>query len=232
VSTTHDAHCEVAVIKYLSREAFASESLIYGGEVDKWYMTRECLWSSPTKIRAMLVVQPLYEDLEDFFVDSLGIETKTAEMVYEKLKGDDTTLLPMEEIKDTMLAFSSLLEGGHKVFDPAPVLQNRVFPVKLPGGARVLQSGNDTFAIWDRKSLGDDFSDQAKFLDFSMDLIRDLEQFIRWARLENRYLSNAVRDISSVDLSSTRPISHPSLGIRNKAHALVRSVHPLSFLQI
>ncbi|KAK6840970.1 hypothetical protein PG987_001830 [Apiospora arundinis] len=199
------------------------EKLIYGGEVGKWYTTTDCLWSSPTRIRAMLVVQPLYEDLEDFFVNILGIETQTAKMVYEKLTAEETARLPTEEIKDTILAFSSLLASEGSAYDPGPVLQNKVFPVRLPGsGGQVLQNGKEGFAIWDRKPLGDAFSDQAKFLDFSMDLVRDLENFIGWAGLGNRYLSKAVKDFSAVDSISARKVTSPTLLVQSKAHALIR----------
>ncbi|KAK8097552.1 uncharacterized protein PG998_013038 [Apiospora kogelbergensis] len=205
------------------REAFAQEKLIYGNELGKWYNTTECLWSSPTKIRTMLVLQPLYEDLQEFFVDFLGVETQTAKMVYEKLTSEETTRLPMEEIKDTILAFSSLLASGDEAYDPNSVLQNKVFPVRCPGSDEpVLQNGRDGFAIWDRKPIGDAFSNQAKFLDFSMDLVRDLERFIKWAGLENRYLSKAVKDLSAVDFDSARVVTSPRLLVQSKAHALVR----------
>ncbi|KAK8875288.1 hypothetical protein PGQ11_005802 [Apiospora arundinis] len=206
-----------------TREDFEDKKLVYGGEEGKWYTTKECLWSSPTRIRDMLVVQPLYEDLEDFFVNVLGVETQTTKMVYEKLTAEETTRLPMEEIKDTILAFSSLLESEGSVYDPEPVLQNKIFPVRLPGsGGRVLQNGKEGFAIWDRKPLGEAFSGQGKFLDFSMDLVRDLESFIGWAGLGNRYLSKAVKDFTAVDSSSTRVVTSPRLRVQSKAHALTR----------
>ncbi|KAK8097421.1 hypothetical protein PG984_016560 [Apiospora sp. TS-2023a] len=205
------------------RTAFTKEELVYGGEEGKWYTTTKCLWSSPTRIRAMLVVQPLYEDLEDLFVNLLGVETQTAKMVYEKLTAEETTRLAVEEIKDTILAFSSLLASEDSSYDPEPVLQNNIFPVRLPGpGGRALQNGKEGFAIWDRKPLGDAFSDQVKFLDFSMDLVRDLERFIEWAGLGNRYLSQAVKDFSAVDYSSTRVVTSPRLLVQSKAHALIR----------
>ncbi|KAK6863513.1 hypothetical protein PG995_000041 [Apiospora arundinis] len=144
-------------------------------------------------------------------------------MVYEKLTAEETTRLPMEEIKDTILAFSSLLESEGSVYDPEPVLQNKIFPVRLPGsGGRVLQNGKEGFAIWDRKPLGEAFSGQGKFLDFSMDLVRDLESFIGWAGLGNRYLSKAVKDFTAVDSSSTRVVTSPRLRVQSKAHALTR----------
>ncbi|KAK7947037.1 uncharacterized protein PG986_011358 [Apiospora aurea] len=205
------------------RAAFTEKKLVYGGEEGEWYATTKCLWSSPTRIRTMLVVQPLYEDLEDFFVNLLGVETQTAKMVYEKLTAEETTRLPIEEIKDTILAFSSLLASEGSVYDPGPVLQNKVFPVRLPGsGVRLLQNGNEGFAIWDRKPLGDAFLDEAKFLDFSMDLVRGLGSFIEWAGLGNRYLSKAVKDFSAVDSSLTRVVTSPRLLVQTKAHALVR----------
>jgi hypothetical protein len=170
----------------------------------------------------MLTLNELYPDLQNFFVKRLGVKNVTARMVYDKLTG---SVLSLEEAKETLQVFNSLLPVSvGEDFDPAPILKKEVFPVRFPDGHVRFLTGSDGFALLDRKSLGDDFKDLAKFLDFSIDEIRALQPFIRWARLEDRYLSKAVKEISSVDARSTRPISSSYREIRLKAHALLRSV--------
>jgi len=170
----------------------------------------------------MLTLNDLYPNLRDFFVKNLGVKKMTAKMVYDKLIGPD---LSVEESKQTLETFNSLLlvsEGDE--FDPFPVLEKEVFPVRYPNGDVMLRTGSDDFALLDRKSLGDDFGDQAKFLDFNIDEIRALQPLIKWASLEEKYLSKRVKEISSADADSTRTISSPYREIKLKADALLRSV--------
>jgi hypothetical protein len=170
----------------------------------------------------MLTLNELYPNLRDFFVEGLGVKMMTAKMVYDKLMGPD---LSVEETKQTLETFNSLLLASKSdEFDPIPILEKKVFPVRFPTGDVRLLTGSDGFALLDRKSLGDDFADQANFLDFSIDEIRSLQPLIKWASLEERYLSKAVKEISSADAHSTRPISSPYREIKLKAHALLRSV--------
>ncbi|UZP36460.1 hypothetical protein NXS19_004276 [Fusarium pseudograminearum] len=70
------------------RKAFAAEKLIYfkSGNVSRWYTVSECLWSSATKIRGRVALNDLYPDLEDFFVNFLGVQELTLSMAYDELK--------------------------------------------------------------------------------------------------------------------------------------------------
>jgi hypothetical protein len=170
----------------------------------------------------MLTLNELYPNLRNFFVKGLGVKKMTAKMVYDKLMGLD---LSVEETKQTLETFSSLLLASKgDEFDPIPILDKEVFPVRFPTGDVRLLTGSNGFALLDRKSLGDDFTHLANFLDFSIDEVRSLQPLIRWASLEERYLSKAVKEISSVDADSTRPISSPYREIKLKAHALLRPV--------
>lgn len=170
----------------------------------------------------MLILNELYSDLEEFFVGSLGVEKMTAELVYTKLSGPDASKLPPEEAKETLLVFSSFLSQNGQRFKPKPVLQSTVFPVRYPNNEVKLQNSSRDFALLDRKAFGDDFSGVAKFLDMSMEEIRDFQPFIRWAGFEGRYLSAAVKEISSADPNLTRPISSANRDIKRKAYALSR----------
>ncbi|KAH8194219.1 hypothetical protein TruAng_011616 [Truncatella angustata] len=59
-----------------------------------------------------------------------------------------------------------------------PVLENKIFPVRLADGCHELRTGLSSFAIRDRYLLGKDFADKAIFLDFTMNEVRDLQTFI------------------------------------------------------
>jgi len=170
----------------------------------------------------MLTLNELYADLESFFVNDLGVKTMTARMVYDKLKGTD---LSLEDAKQTLHTFNSLLlVSVRDEFDPVPILEQKVFPVRFPKGEVRLQTGGSDFALIDRQSLGDDFRDVARFLDFNVDDIRTLQPLIKWTGLDDRYLSKAVKEISSVAPDETRPISSPNRNIHSKAQALFWSV--------
>lgn len=168
----------------------------------------------------MLTLNDLYSNLQDFFVKTLGVQKMTVKMVYEKLIGPR---LSLEEAKQTLETFNSLLQVSKGIeLDPTPVLQKEVFPIRFPSGQVRLLTGSDGFALLDRKSLGDDFRDKAKFLDFSIKDTRTLHPFIKWSGLEDRYLSRSVREISSAKEDSTRSISSPDREIKRKARALLR----------
>ncbi|CAK7200393.1 hypothetical protein SEUCBS139899_003088 [Sporothrix eucalyptigena] len=185
----------------------------------KWYSPETCLWASATKIRGMVTLNDIYPDLKTFFVDGLGVQTMTAKMVYDKLIGPELTV---DETKQTIHTFNSLLENNAvgRDMDPAAVFEKKVFPVRLPGGAVRLCQGNDHFALVDRQSLADQFSAQAKFLDFDLDEVRSLLPFIEWVGLKNKYLSQIVKEISGVAGDDRRPILLRDRDIRNKARAL------------
>lgn len=77
---------EIFSIDDLRRE-FEDESLIFvttNGEPG-WYKISECLWSSTTDIRGKVTLNDHYEDLKDFFIDTLGVNTLTLRMVYDEL---------------------------------------------------------------------------------------------------------------------------------------------------
>jgi hypothetical protein len=180
------------------------------------------LWSSATAILGKLVLEDVYSRLKGFFVDILGVTTMTARMVYDKLRAQHDESFSISEAKETLSVFNSLLVTGSTNFDPAPIRQNRVFPVRFPGGDIRLCRGTDAFSLLDRKLLGEAFVHVANFLDFDLQELRILQPFIRWTGLGDRYLSASVKEITSADQESTRPMSCPHREIKTKAHALLR----------
>lgn len=171
-----------------------------------------------------------YPELRNFFLDVLGVQEMTLDMIFDKLE-NVTVELTAEDSKQTLLACSSLLacedeevlrqlrQEKRSIF-----FDRKVFPVRLANGDIELCEGSRDFALIDRHSLAEDFAGKAKFLDFDMDQVRLLQPLISWIGLEGRSLSKMVREISSADSNSTRPISDPKREIRRRAHALLRYV--------
>jgi hypothetical protein len=153
----------------------------------------------------------------------------TLDMIFDKLE-NETVELTAEDSKQTLLACSSLLtcEDEEVLRDlrqeRSIFLDRKVFPVRFANGEIELCEGSMDFPLIDRHSLAEDFAGKAKFLDFDMDEVRLLQPLISWIGLEGRYLSKMVREISSADSNSTRPLSDPQREIRRRAHALLRYV--------
>jgi hypothetical protein len=209
------------------RKAFKDKALIYvviNGN-SSWVHISQCLWSTATHIPDKIALNDQYRDSaaqEDFFVDFLGVPTLTLQMVIDKLKGQGAGQLPVEEIKQTIWVLNSILQSEIEHPSPEPILESRIFPVRDPNGHVELCTSAAAFAIADRKPLHDLFSNKAKFFDFNLNDVSRLEPFLKWAGLENRYLSCSVKEISTLCGDSNRRMSNPNRDISRKSHGLLR----------
>ncbi|KAL3264491.1 hypothetical protein ABHI18_000706 [Aspergillus niger] len=208
------------------RKRFVEDPLIY--VAPNWYTTPECLWSTATSIPGRTALNDHYQDLKEFFVDLLGVQTLTLEMVVEKLRDQGRTgSSSVDEVKSTIWTLNSLLQSEQaSIVPPDQVLDSAVFPVRFPQGGVQLQTSASTFAIADRKHLLSHFSSKAKLLDFEVDEVPRLEPFLRWTGLKDRYLSSCIKEITMVGGDDARPLSNPGRDICRKAHGLLRvAVH-------
>lgn len=206
-----------------SREAFENNQLIYyadGGD-SNWHRPSQCLWSTTTDIKGMVALNDLYEDLFSFFVEFLGVRTLTLEMVHDKLVEQGKGQTSISEVKDTIWLLNSYLQGEEEPPSPTQLLASKVFPIRYPDGIVSLCSSVVEFTIIDRKHLSHYFSDQVKSLDFELNEIPRLAPFLRWTRLEARYLSSTVKEISAHSGESHR-LTSPGRNIAKKAHDLLR----------
>ncbi|CAM1500468.1 Fc.00g096300.m01.CDS01 [Cosmosporella sp. VM-42] len=212
------------------KKAFADEPLIYISANNRtgWHTVTECLWSSATQIQGRVALNDLYPDLEDFFVDFLGVQELTLDMAYDELKEKGSREPPpsVEDVEQTIWAFNSLLQTTESRPNHTAILNSRVFPVRYPNGQVKLHTARAQFAIFDRKAIGDIFRPQAKFLVFTLDEVRKLKPFLEWLKLDARYLSTMVREISTVAGGEMTRLRHPDRDIRQKARGLLRiAVH-------
>ena len=155
-------------------------------------------------------------------MDFLGVQTLNLQMVFDKLKGQGEGQSSVDEIKKTIRTLNSFLKSETKHPDPEPILESRIFPVRDPNGDVELCTSEAAFAIVDRTPMHNLFIKEAKFFDFSLNEILELEPFLKWVRLEDRYLSCSVKEFSSLCGGSNRQISNLDRDISRKSHGLLR----------
>ena len=209
------------------RNAFKDEALVYLciNGISSWVKASQCIFwrTTAAKIdRKIALSDNHYYTLEDFFVGFLGIQTLNLQMVFDKLKEQGAGQSSVEEVKETIWMLNSFLRIETEHPSPEPIIESRIFPVRNPNGEVELATSAMAFTIPDRKRLYDLFSNEAKFFDFSLNDISRLEPFLKWAGLENRYLSCSIKEISTLCGDSERRISDPDRDIGQKSHGLLR----------
>ncbi|KAJ5297272.1 uncharacterized protein N7443_008165 [Penicillium atrosanguineum] len=205
------------------RREFEDESLIFvttNGEPG-WYKISECLWSSTTDIRGKVTLNDHYEELKDFFIDTLGVNTLTLQMVYDELL-ETSSESTIEETKNKIWSFNALFRTEGTYADPDPLLEIPLFPVVYPDGTKGLTSAATEFAIPDREHLASQFKGMIKMLDFSLEEVRRLKEFFEWTNLTHRYLSASIKELTSFSGDTTQLISAPHRDLKRKAHAILR----------
>lgn len=117
-------------------------------------------------------------------------------MVYDELRNSPQGSI--DEIKVAILSFNGLLQTEPIHLDPEPIRKARIFPIRYPSGTVVLGSMDVEFAIGDRDKLKTSFQDRINLLDFDLEDVRRLKPFFEWVSLQNRYLSNSVKERTSI----------------------------------
>jgi hypothetical protein len=208
---------------------FDENSLIFASytaeDEPKWQKANDCIWSTATGLRGKVNLATQYPALESFFVQKLGIQKLNLRMVYDELLGmEPQHTTTVAEIKAQLWSFNSLLRtetlGGSQT--PPRLLKKSILPIRYPDGQVSLRAADTEFAIRDHKSLGGRFCDKVKTLDFSDREVRSLEPFLKWAGLEDRYISRLVKETTTLGSGDKFPISEQRYDIRKKAHGLLR----------
>ncbi|KAJ6007726.1 hypothetical protein N7540_011702 [Penicillium herquei] len=205
------------------RREFRENALIFV-ETDSqtgWYKSSECLWSSSTEIRGKVTLNDQYEELEEFFIDTLGVQTLTLKMAYDDLlaTGSEAT---MEEIVSKLWSLNALLLMDDTYVDPKPLLKKPIFPVVYPDGSNGHCSTDTEFAIGDREHLASQFRGKIKILDFTQEEVRSLKAFFDWANLSHRCLSASSKSMTSISGETTPFYPSSTRDLTRKAHAILR----------
>lgn len=130
----------------------------------------------------------------------------------------------VDMIRDSIWTVNSLLNVSAVWPGSKQVTQARIFPVRLPSGeVRCLSKGSEFFVI-DREPYRTAFERHVKLLNFTLADVAELGPFLQWTRLEDRYLSNCVKEVTSFGGGYARVVSDNQRQICNRAHALLRFV--------
>jgi hypothetical protein len=196
----------------------------------------DCLWTSVAAVEGRTVISGLYSDLEGFFTKTLGVESLDASMAYNELLEMTDKGATIQEVKQMLLAFDSLLiseanNPSTEDLSPRDLLKQRILPVIRPDGKKYLYKHSVEFAINDREDYYNAFKNNVKFLDFSLEEVCHLRRFISWAGLEDRYLSKVVREESRIEDGVVTPISSTMRNVKNKAYGLLRYVLLLALFE-
>ncbi|CAG8933967.1 unnamed protein product [Penicillium salamii] len=205
------------------RREFRENALIFvtSNSQTGWYKSSECLWSSTTQIHGRVTLNDDYDELKEFFIDTLGVQTLTLQMAYEDLleAGPEAT---MDDIISKIWCLNALLPTDEAYFDPRPLLQKPIFPVRYPDGSKALRSSDTQFTIADREYLASRFRGKIKMLDFTQEEIRSLKVFFDWANLSHCYISASVRELTSISGDTTPLDPSPMRDLKRKAYAILR----------
>ncbi|KAJ0273012.1 hypothetical protein COL940_010130 [Colletotrichum noveboracense] len=212
------------------RKTFTDEQLIYVRDKrtgrSMWLTSGYCFWSFGT-ISPLnhLSINSMYPDFNTLFVKFLGVHQPDFDMVYKfLLSSSKLTSATLSNVKAAMLALNTYgdFRGRHSTLDPAPLLKEKIFPVRHPDGKVTLEPITTEFFILDRKNFGVKFASKVKLLDFTVEETQALKTVFVWLRMGDRYLSFFVRDQDLLlDVYSSSPVQ-PYRDIKRRAYALCR----------
>ena len=187
----------------------------------KWYPLSACLWTNETQIPGKAAVAGQYADLQDFFVNCLGVEEPSIETYIEELELliSASSSPPFKKLK-TILKEINSRNPQKSLLDRLKLRQ--FLPVWGVDGMLSLKGLMDDFVVVDRKNYGDIFRGVIPSLDFSVEEVHGLRSMILALALSDRYISKTVRETSSARNSLLQLVLSGEM--RHKAHALFRSV--------
>jgi hypothetical protein len=147
----------------------------------------------------------MYPDLQEFFVDILGVSTVTSGFMMKQLA--TAAARPQKdanEVKKLMLSTSQSLSVDSRSSEVEKsvesLLQNQFLPCKTPQtGDIVLRTASETFFILDNQYYGEKFSGEIFMLDFTYEQLISLHELFRVLRLDDHYLTRHVNPKTSAD---------------------------------
>lgn len=173
-------------------------------------------------------LEQLYPDLAGLFVNYLAVPKTSIRPAYEQLL-EFTSIATgfdyADYAKSLLWSLNELLIADSESppsFKDA--VHSRVFPVILPNGDHQMLTALDSFAINDREHYALHLRGRIKLLDFSMEDIRKLRPFIKWAGLSGRYLSQLVTEKTEFE-GIYDPEKSLKRDLVRKASAFVRLVN-------
>jgi hypothetical protein len=187
------------------------------------------MWSSATNLEGRAILSETYDNLERFFADFLGVETLNAQILFDELLNQSSSLTPddLRRMKSHLKALNNFIPGigDYPDIDASEYVKRSacIIQIRRPGHSVIeLVSHATNFVIADRVHLGNFFSNRVKVLDFDLNEARELAPLFGWLGIESRYMSRSVREITAIDETDARPVLPSQNQVQLKAKALCR----------
>lgn len=208
------------------RKSFEDEALIYAPSAQgpSWHKVSQCVWSTASRLRGKPSLSDEYEHLYGFFTEFLGVKPVDLEMAVNELREAGDEASSADAIRDSIWTVNSLLSVSAEWPESNQVTESRIFPVRLPSGEVNCLSKGAEFFVVDREPYRVAFERHVKLLDFTLAEVAELDPFLRWAKLEGRYLSSCVEEVTSFGGGDAVVVLDSQKQICNRAHALLRFV--------
>lgn len=159
-----------------------------------------------------------YGSIRDFFVDTLGIESLSLRILYDRLI--NSPKCKPQQMKEAIFILNDFLRSEPVFLDPQPVRNAEIFPVRDPDGRVSLRSLEKDFAIRDNEILWIIFERHISLLDFNLREFYRLKPFFGWLKLESRYLSKCIREDATVFATEKGLFEAPAVPIPYKKRNL------------
>ena len=157
-----------------------------------------CIWSDKSYIPGQGAISTIFPNLEDFFVDKIGVSKPDLQSYIRELKAiyDEGLDVPLDEIKKLLLTISTFAPEEENV---STLLDYKMLPVENKRGQKVSMAPRDTFAILDLQQHREIFKGKIAILDLSMREIRDMTKLLSALSLDDRYSSRIAVEISEAE---------------------------------
>lgn len=183
------------------RSTFEQSALVYVPKDNAWFPPSQCVWvASSIKIPSKASIAGTFSTEKTFFTTALKVSEPTVEMYIESLKAEAAGTPSASRVKATMALISGLDIGES---DFSSLLEVPFLPVKLPRGSIIFTSTSPRelskdFAIVDNVNHSNAFERRIAILDFTLEEIRDTRPLLLALRLEKRFTSNLVKEVTEV----------------------------------
>lgn len=214
--------CNVAVLTS-DRKQFSEKKMIFGDD-HQWYTLSSCLWSSTFALVGFQDLTAIYNSLEPFFVRRLGVKKASLSMHIKEVKRMAGELQPQIGQITSRLVEIGMMLAARPVDDSiaralASLQEVKFLPMRMVDNTVVLVAAVDRYAIPDHERYRDAFSGHGVLLDFDVEEVQLLHPIFKHLRLTKRYLSNLVKEVSTVG-DDTRVDNKLSRQLVAKAYAL------------
>ncbi|KAF2499755.1 hypothetical protein BU16DRAFT_504059 [Lophium mytilinum] len=194
------------------------ECLVYNYHSRTWHNPSSCIWAEDEiRLPGKLSIATMYKTLKPFFLGVLRITKPSLEMHISALKEKASTN------PDKYSIFREILNicAFDIPFKALESLRNcKCLPVKLSSGTTEWSDCSKDFAIVNRRDYSQTFAGRINVLDFSLEEVHSLKPFLSGLGLEERFLSRAVREETTVQGGSKD--ERLTADLRKKSYAICR----------